>query len=65
MYENWDISTIIFLMGLLYSPIAFVHMVIVYKVSKSNKKCTTFIIQLRVIYIFYDNNIYIYTTFKG
>jgi len=29
MYENWDISTIIFLMALLYSPIAFVHMVIV------------------------------------
>ena len=52
MYENWSISTIIFLMGLLYSPIVFVHMVIVYRVSKSIKECMPFIIQLIVIYVY-------------
>lgn len=65
MYENWNISTIIFLMGLLYSPIAFVHMVIIYKVSKSIKKCMPFIIQLIVIYIYSMIIVYIHTTFKG
>ena len=65
MYDNWDISTIIFLMGLLYSPIAFVHMVIVYKVSKSIKECVPFIIQLTVIYVYSMIIVYIHTTFKG
>ena len=65
MYENWDISTIIFLIGLLYSPIAFVHMVIVYKVSKSIKECIPFIIQLIVIYIYSIIIVYMHTTFKG
>lgn len=65
MYENWDISTIIFLIGLLYSPIVFVHMVIVYRVSKSIKECIPFIIQLIVIYVYSMIIIYIHTTFKG
>ena len=52
MYENGDILTIIFLMGLLYSPIVFVHMVIVYRISKSIKECMPFIIQLIVIYVY-------------
>lgn len=65
MYENWDISTIIFLMGLLYSPIAFVHMVIVYRVSKSIKECMPFIIQLIVVYVYFIVMIYIVNTIKG
>lgn len=65
MYENWDISTIIFLMGLLYSPIAFIHMVIVYRVSKSIKECVSFIIQLIVIYVYSMIIVYMHTTFKG
>ena len=65
MYENWDILTIIFLMGLLYSPIAFVHMVIVYRVSKSIKKCMPFIIQLIVIYVYSMIIVYLSNTIKG
>lgn len=65
MYENWDISTIIFLMGLFWSPIAFVNMVIIYRVSKSIKECMPFIIQLIVIYIYSMIIVYIHTTFKG
>lgn len=65
MYENWDISTIIFLMSLLYSPIAFVHMVIVYRVGKSIKECMPFIIQLIVIYVYSMIIVYIHATFKG
>ena len=65
MYENWDISIIIFLMGLLYSPIAFVHMVIVYRVSKSIKECVPFIIQLLVIYVYSMIIVYMHITFKG
>ena len=65
MYEKGDISTIIFLMGLLYSPIAFVNMVIVYKVSKSIKECVPFIIQLIVIYVYSMIIVYMHITFKG
>lgn len=65
MYENGDISTIIFLMGLLYSPIVFVHMVIVYRVSKSIKECVSFIIQLIVIYVYCIIMIYLSNTLKG
>lgn len=65
MYENSDISTIIFLISLLYSPIVFVHMVIVYRVSKSIKECIPFIIQLIVIYVYSIIIVYMHTTFKG
>lgn len=65
MYDNWDISTIIFLIGLLYSPIAFVHMVIVYRISKSIKECVSFIIQLIVIYVYSMIIVYMHITFKG
>lgn len=65
MYDNWDISTIVFLMGLLYNPIVFVHMVIVYRVSKSIKECIPFIIQLIVIYVYSMIIVYMHTTFKG
>lgn len=65
MYENWNISTIIFLMGLLYSPIPFVNMVIVYRVSRSIKECMPFIIQLIVIYVYSMIIVYMHTTFKG
>lgn len=65
MYENGDILTIIFLMGLLYSPIVFVHMIIVYRVSKSIKECMLFIIQLIVIYVYSMIIVYMHITFKG
>lgn len=65
MYENGDILTIIFLMGLLYSPIVFVYMVIIYKISKSIKECMPFIIQLIVIYVYSMIIVYMHTTFKG
>lgn len=65
MYENWNISNIIFLIGLLYSPIVFVHMVIVYRISKSIKECVPFIIQLIVIYVYCMIMIYIVNTIKG
>lgn len=65
MYENGDIPTIIFLIGLLYSPIAFVHMVIVYRVNKSIKECMPFIIQLIVVYVYFIVMIYIVNTIKG
>lgn len=65
MYENGDILIIIFLMSLLYSPIAFVHMVIVYRVSKSIKECMPFIIQLIVIYVYSMIIVYMHTNSKG
>lgn len=65
MYEKGDISTIIFLIGLLYSPIAFVNMVIIYRVSKSIKGCFIWIIQLIVIYVYCIIMIYIVNTIKG
>lgn len=65
MYENWDISTIIFLIGLFWSPIAFVNMVIIYRVSKSIKECLIWIIQLIVIYVYSVIIVYMNITFKG
>lgn len=56
---------IIFILVLLYSPIAFVNMVIIYRVSKSIKECLIWIIQLVIIYVYCFIMIYITNTIKG